>query len=1112
MPETIWVFEIDGSPAVASAEEIAASIDAIGASIAAVVSAAGDLTGLDDALSGVASISADAQAQIDGLTSAMASMSSTIAEDTAIIDGLNATVANLEAQLAALTGEFDSAGGMAAMFSGMLAGAGESLSALGESLSAAQGPLMMLSMAGVMMGKSLFDSGIQGQQGIELVKGMAGATNQDVQNLQQSAMSLGDTMQEATAGFYQVASAGYTGADATKVFTAATEAAKGAQTALQPVSTALTSIMAAYGDNADQAKTRTDQMTEAVFVGRQSFDAFASAIGPLAATGHNVGLSFAEVAAAEATMTQTNSNVRRDTMQLNSLFTNMDMSMDKVAQTAKKEKLAFDETHYASLNLIDKLRYLADISGGTNTVAFQKMVGGINGVKASLALLGNQGNTYTSDLQKIQNSQGATDAKFAESETTIKAHMDHIGAAFSLFSTKFMDALGPKLIPVLDAVGSAIGKMTDFMTAHMDIVMPVLAGLAVMFGTILVSAVVALTISVWGLIWPFLAIGAAVGAVVAVVIMAFTHWGQITDWLRGVWQGFSSWFMGLMGGIGAFFTGVWQGISSHFMDIVQGISSHAQSAWADVQSKAQSAWAGITSTVQKGGQDLLSRWNDIWSSFSHSAIGGSIIKTLQDQLAPIGQQFGQIGTMLRTQLGAAIAGVMPALSNLGDSFKLIWNDISQIAGTIGGAFMQSQKALQQAFSQVDQAIGKIPWKALLTSLEQVGSLLDGAFMAAWHALSPVFAQIGQAAGFVGQAFAFVGHILGGQFLDTLKLIGMFIGGVLLILFSVILGAIVGLLRGIATFIQGIVTVITGIVQVFSGVIQIISGIIAFFVDLVTGHFNKLGADLGVIWGGIVTLFEGVWNIIKGIFIATLGTLISIVSGFISTVIAFFANLASSVGIHVSGLVTGIINFFRDLPQNVINALDALPGMIVNLWNTIITDATNAGTNIVKGIGSGITNAIHFVTDAIGGVTKWISDHLPHSPAKEGPLKDLLLQGSLITEQISEGMLSNLPKLHSAITKLTQPITVGLAPTSLVPSQISAPQGGLGGGNDQNTYLLQQIANDIHTMAQQRGGGGNLTMNNSFGSSQMSVQQLAQAIGSALGFGYEGTARGSGGRW
>lgn len=61
---------------------------------------------------------------------------------------------------------------------------------------------------------------------------------------------------------------------------------------------------------------------------------------------------------------------------------------------------------------------------------------------------------------------------------------------------------------------------------------------------------------------------------------------------------------------------------------------------------------------------------------------------------------------------------------------------------------------------------------------------------------------------------------------------------------------------------------------------------------------------------------------------------------------------------------------------------------------------NAGRNIVNSIADGIRSAIGSVVDAIGSVVQKIRDHLPFSPAKEGPLRDLnRLDFSIIAEGI-----------------------------------------------------------------------------------------------------------------
>jgi|GEM_PF-1550849 len=149
---------------------------------------------------------------------------------------------------------------------------------------------------------------------------------------------------------------------------------------------------------------------------------------------------------------------------------------------------------------------------------------------------------------------------------------------------------------------------------------------------------------------------------------------------------------------------------------------------------------------------------------------------------------------------------------------------------------------------------------------------------------------------------------------------------------------------------------------------------------------------------------------------------------------------------IPDMINSIISWFGNLPQGAMNALQSLPGKLTDFWNGIINNATNAGTNIVNGIANGIKGAIGAVGDAMNSVTSFISSHLPHSPAKIGPLTDLGLQGSLITEQLSQGMLSSLPKLQTAIGQLVKPIAMQLSPASnpsitmpgltTIPSQLS----------------------------------------------------------------------------
>jgi hypothetical protein len=97
---------------------------------------------------------------------------------------------------------------------------------------------------------------------------------------------------------------------------------------------------------------------------------------------------------------------------------------------------------------------------------------------------------------------------------------------------------------------------------------------------------------------------------------------------------------------------------------------------------------------------------------------------------------------------------------------------------------------------------------------------------------------------------------------------------------------------------------------------------------------------------------------------------------------------------------------------------------------------------VNNIAQGIRNGIGAVGDAISSVTQWISDHLPHSPAKIGPLRDLEYQGSQISNQVAKGMINGVPLITSAIGNLTKPVTVGLKGAASTGSNTPLQGGGV----------------------------------------------------------------------
>jgi len=359
---------------------------------------------------------------------------------------------------------------------------------------------------------------------------------------------------------------------------------------------------------------------------------------------------------------------------------------------------------------------------------------------------------------------------------------------------------------------------------------------------------------------------------------------------------------------------------------------------------------------------------------------------IQSNVIPALQQFGNwiqtVGIPALQQFGGWIqTSVIPALQAVGNFFMTYILPILQRIGTF----------LVSTFAPVWQQLVQVWNSQILPALKQLWSALQP--------LMPVFAAIG-------------GIIL----------------GLLTVAFGIFVGLIGGLLKALAGFLSGVATIIGGIVQFITGVVQVISGIVTFITDLLTGHFDKLGGDLKRIWDGIVNIFSGAWNIIKGIFLAAWGAISGFVSGLVSGVIGFFQHLADMLVGHsiIPDMIGAIVGWFLSLPGKALNAVGGLLGNLVNFFGGIARQAVQWGLNIIANLAGGIINGIwSSLGNAMSSIGTFIHDHLPASPAKRGPLRDLALQGSLIPEQISQGIMSGIPKLQPSLNLMLAPRMSGI---------------------------------------------------------------------------------------
>lgn len=1031
--DVIWSLDADGEGTLATIDDIDAALSELADSIAATAESASDLDGLDESLSGIAEQTDVAASSTDSLMAAISQLSDAVGTLTGSVDALDASVSDM----AAAFDEAAAGADAAATAEDDAAASTEGLSGALDGLQAAMGPLMMLGTVAAMAGGKFVQMGLDGQKGEAMLEGMAGASQADVAALENEAIKFGETMDQASAGFYEVESAGYAGSQAISVFDAAMKLSEGGQASAQDVMSGLTAIMHDYSAKASDATYYTDLMAKTVLLGKQSMQDYATSIGPLASAAENVGISFDQVSAAEATMTQINPHVRQDTQQLASLFQSLSPTMGTVVASAKKLGLSFDEQKYASMDLLDKLKYLALISGGDNTAAFVKLTGGVRGSTAAIDLLKGNAATFTSNLTQMQHAAGTTNAAFGRWEETIPAAMDKTGAALSIFATKLMDAIGPTVTPLIDDMTHDISDFADEILNHTSQVMPVLVALAAVIAGALVAALAALVIAVGPVLLALAAIGVAAAGVtmlvqahMSTISAAFTKMDRDAE--------LSTLQMKLK---------TTQSTLSMAEQNVDNIRMQEEGVVHEIQQTSDAHTKAMLEMKLKALQASQEQADGVVKNITKERTG---IEAQMDQLNP---QL-QLKNLERTDQAVSatvemtqrtIAGYSQMKAGIEAQLAATTDDAKKHAlemqlAQIEAAQKQKEGVLKQLEAQrvgTEKAMSGIrnelgaeqnnPILRLIGAFQAFGAMIARAFTTVMAVIRPFINDLNnmiksdflpiwqQLASLWQNEIVPQGKQLGQSFqqlwiaiqplMPVLRLLGEFLAGVLVVALGGIIGILSGLMRGIATFLGAIVGAIGGVIQVFSGIIQMVVGMVTLIVDLVTGHFGKLHGDLENILKGIETMFSGLWTIAKNLFTAGVGTILAIVSGFFSGIIGFFTRLKDELVGHsiVPDMVNGIVHFFASLPGKVF-------GIVTGLVSGVIGHFTHMAQE-------GLSWIAHLVTGGDNQMQQMRDQSALHTAQMKQQTVDHLIQqnvaGIAAETQMKEGLIREISETKDA---------------------------------------------------------------------------------------------------
>lgn len=219
---------------------------------------------------------------------------------------------------------------------------------------------------------------------------------------------------------------------------------------------------------------------------------------------------------------------------------------------------------------------------------------------------------------------------------------------------------------------------------------------------------------------------------------------------------------------------------------------------------------------------------------------------------------------------------------------------------------------------------------------------------------------------------------------------------------------------------------------------------------------------------MLTVLQAVWKTTWGVLRDATKLAWGFISGTVSTGIHLVLN---TVGLVLDLLTGKWSKVWGDLKKLVGQAIGDVVSTIKNLTANFGTLLYNAGQNVIKGLISGIKSMLGGVKNAIGDVAGSIRNHLPFSPAKEGPLSGSgspEIGGRKIGQMLAAGLASTVRDVKAASHQVAgaAALTVGGRVGAGGLGALAVGGGPAGGGGVVQTQVIVQLDRRVLYQAMQ----------------------------------------------
>ena len=352
--------------------------------------------------------------------------------------------------------------------------------------------------------------------------------------------SVGTAPQDLAKGMYMIESAGYHGAQGLDVLKAAAMGAKVGGADMTTVANALTTAMTDYNIPASRANATTSALVATVAAGKMHMEDLGNALGMVMPKASALGVSFADVNGALATMTASGMSARRASMNLSNTILSLGAPSAKTSDALKGIGLSAQQVKddlgskglAATMQLIEEHVNNTFPKGSVESVkALKDIMGGTVGYGTALALTGTHMTAFEANVKSVGDALNGQNEKVQGSDLVkedLKFKLDSLKASFSSIAIE----IGNHLIPIIESV-------TGWLADHKGVVI----ALAAVIGGVMLTAMgmwVASLFAAGGalafVMSPITLVVLAVAGLVAGVIYAYNHFAIFKQIVNDVWN------------------------------------------------------------------------------------------------------------------------------------------------------------------------------------------------------------------------------------------------------------------------------------------------------------------------------------------------------------------------------------------------------------------------------------------------------------------------------------------------------------------------------------------------------------------------------------------------